>query len=450
MYEKNALLSELLQNRDIKNLKKELALTNEVDIAEFITELSREQTLVVFRILDKDICAEVFANLDPDSRQQIIEAFTDAELKPLIEDLFVDDAVDMLGELPAGMVKRVLRNATAETRETINRFLNYPDGSAGSIMTAELVDVKAEMTVGEVIAQIRETGIDKETVYCCYVTDATRRLTGVLSFKELLYAPDDDLIAEVMTEEVISVSTSDTAEHAAAVISKYNFLAVPVVDAELRLCGIVTHDDALDVMKEEATEDFHKMAAVTPLEKPYLKTSVLELYKNRIPWLILLMFSSMISGFIIGRFEPIIALMPMLVAFMPMITATGGNAGAQSSTLIIRDMATGDICPRDVLRVALRETACGAVCGIALGTVNMLRVIITHGITSDMLLTAGLTSLSIVAAVVIACAVGGLLPLLARALNLDPALFAAPLITTIVDALSILLFYSAATAIFIG
>ena len=443
-------LKTLLSERRYRMLRDRLAELNEVDIAEFLGTLPAEQALAVFRMLPKDLCSDVFRELEPEDQQSVINSINDRELHGIIEDIFVDDAVDMLEELPANVVHRVLRAAAPGTRDTLNLFLNYPHDSVGSVMTAEFLDLKAGMTVSEAVAHIRLTGLDKETLYVCYVTDAKRVLTGVLTFKDLLYAGEEDTVGEIMNPDVISVRTSDDKELAASLISKYGFYALPVTDAEHRLVGLVTVDDALDVMREEATEDFHKMAAVLPTEKPYLKTTVFEMYKSRILWLIFLMFSAIISGVILGRYEAIIAAMPVLVSFMPMITGTGGNAGSQSATVIIRGMAIGEIALRDFWKVLGKEVTVGLICGIPLAAFTLVRVLIADHSRPDVLLLATLVSLALLLTVVISKAIGGTLPMIAKKLGADPAIMAAPLITTIVDAVALLMYYSSATRLFLS
>ncbi|MBC8536530.1 magnesium transporter [Feifania hominis] len=434
-------LRELVEAKKYVELKTILAEQNEIDVALFLEELDPEPATVVFRILPKEMAAEVFAALSAPVQQHIVEAITDRELSAIIEDLYIDDAVDMLEELPANVVKRVLRNAKPDTRTLINQFLKYPDNSAGSIMTAEFVDLKKAMTVRDAFAYIRRTGIDKETVYTCYVIDASRRLEGVVSVKDLFLARDDQLIEEVMDRNVICASTLDDPEEVAHLFSKYGFLSLPVVDHEQRLVGIVTVDDAVEVIEQEATEDFEIMAALSPSETPYLKTSVLSLAKNRIVWLLVLMVSAMLTGGVLGKFEHAFAAMPLLVTFIPMLTDTGGNAGSQSSTLVIRGMAVGEIENRDFLRVLWKELRVSMLVGAILSLVNFVRLIITYPGNEMIALTV---ALSLFATVVIAKTIGGVLPMAAKFLKADPAIMAAPLITTIVDAVSLLVYFNIA------
>ena len=432
----------LLERRDLHALRAALLEENEVDIAEFLEELPQDKIVVVFRALPKEMAAEVFSNLEPDTQQVIIQSATDQEVSAIVEELYVDDAVDMLEELPANVVKRVLKAARPDTRKLINQFLNYPDNSVGSIMTAEFTDLKQSMTVAQAIAHIRRTGENSESVYTCYVTDAGRRLEGVLTIKELLLAQDEQLIADLMETDVITAETTEDQEEAVARMMKYDFISLPVVDKEGRLVGIVTVDDVMDVMEEEATEDFEKMAAMAPSEKPYLKTSVLSLAKHRILWLLVLMISGMITGGILGRYEAAFSVMPLLVTFIPMLTDTGGNAGSQSSTLVIRGMAVGDIALSDFPKVLWKELRVSLLVGAVLSLVNLVRLLLSYPGNELVCVTV---TLSLFATVVLAKTIGGALPMLAKLVRADPAIMAAPLITTIVDALSLVLYFTIAS-----
>lgn len=431
-------LLELLERRDLHALRAALLEENEVDIAEFLEELPQDKIVVVFRALPKEMAAEVFSNLEPDTQQVIIQSATDQEVSAIVEELYVDDAVDMLEELPANVVKRVLKAARPDTRKLINQFLNYPDNSVGSIMTAEFTDLKQSMTVAQAIAHIRRTGENSESVYTCYVTDAGRRLEGVLTIKELLLAQDEQLIADLMETDVITAETTEDQEEAVARMMKYDFISLPVVDKEGRLVGIVTVDDVMDVMEEEATEDFEKMAAMAPSEKPYLKTSVLSLAKHRILWLLVLMISGMITGGILGQYEAAFATMPLLVTFIPMLTDTGGNAGSQSSTLVIRGMAVGEIQLKDFAKVFWKELRVSMLVGVVLSAVNFVRLIITYPGNQMVALTV---ALALFVTVLLAKTVGGVLPMVAKLCHADPAIMAAPLITTIVDAISLVVYF---------
>ena len=437
-------LLELLERRDLHALRAALLEENEVDIAEFLEELPQDKIVVVFRALPKEMAAEVFSNLEPDTQQVIIQSATDQEVSAIVEELYVDDAVDMLEELPANVVKRVLKAARPNTRKLINQFLNYPDNSVGSIMTAEFTDLKQSMTVAQAIAHIRRTGENSESVYTCYVTDAGRRLEGVLTIKELLLAQDEQLIAELMETDVITAETTEDQEEAVARMMRYDFISLPVVDKEGRLVGIVTVDDVMDVMEEEATEDFEKMAAMAPSEKPYLKTGVLSLAKHRILWLLVLMISGMITGGILGQYEAAFAAMPLLVTFIPMLTDTGGNAGSQSSTLVIRGMAVGEIQLKDFAKVFWKELRVSMLVGVVLSAVNFVRLIITYPGNQMVALTV---ALALFVTVLLAKTVGGVLPMVAKLCHADPAIMAAPLITTIVDAISLVVYFRIACAL---
>ena len=437
-------LLELLERRDLHALRAALLEENEVDIAEFLEELPQDKIVVVFRALPKEMAAEVFSNLEPDTQQVIIQSATDQEVSAIVEELYVDDAVDMLEELPANVVKRVLKAARPDTRKLINQFLNYPDNSVGSIMTAEFTDLKQSMTVAQAIAHIRRTGENSESVYTCYVTDAGRRLEGVLTIKELLLAQDEQLIAELMETDVITAETTEDQEEAVARMMRYDFISLPVVDKEGRLVGIVTVDDVMDVMEEEATEDFEKMAAMAPSEKPYLKTGVLSLAKHRILWLLVLMISGMITGGILGQYEAAFAAMPLLVTFIPMLTDTGGNAGSQSSTLVIRGMAVGEIQLKDFAKVFWKELRVSMLVGVVLSAVNFVRLIITYPGNQMVALTV---ALALFVTVLLAKTVGGVLPMVAKLCHADPAIMAAPLITTIVDAISLVVYFRIACAL---
>ena len=437
-------LQELLERRDYHALRAMLAEENEVDIAEGIAQLPQEKAVVAFRTLPKELAAEVFSNLPPETQQIIIQSATDQELSAIVEELYVDDAVDMLEELPANVVKRVLKNARPDTRRLINQYLNYPENSVGSIMTAEFTDLRQTMTVAEAIDHIRRTGADSESIYTCYVTNASRKLEGVVSIRELLLAGDDQRVADLMEADVITAETTEDQEEAVARMMKYDFISLPVVDKEQRLVGIVTVDDVMDVMEEEATEDFEKMAAMAPSEKPYLKTSVFALAKHRIMWLLVLMISGMITGGILGRYEAAFATMPLLVTFIPMLTDTGGNAGSQSSTLVIRGMAVGEIELRDFVKVFWKELRVSLLVGVVLSAVNFVRLIITYPANEMIALTV---ALALLVTVLLAKTVGGVLPMVAKLCHADPAIMAAPLITTIVDAISLVVYFQIASAL---
>ncbi len=431
----------LADAKDFRRLKEALGQMQEADIAAFMEELDGEHIIVVFRMLPKETATEVFAFLPVETQQHIIGSITDAELERVIEELFVDDAVDMLEELPANVVKRVLENAHPDTRKLINQFLQYPDNSAGSIMTAEYVGLRKSMTVEEAFAYIRTYGVDKETIYTCYVMDHKRTLEGVVTVKDLLMNPYGARVEEIMDPHVIKAVTTEDQETVAETFHRYDLLSLPVVDQEARLVGIVTVDDIVDVMEQEATEDFEKMAAMTPSEKPYLKTSVFSLARNRILWLMILMVSSMITGGILGKYENAFAMIPLLVTFIPMLTDTGGNAGSQSSTLVIRGMAVGEIQPGDIFRVFWKELRVGMLVGVILGAVNYVQLMIRFPGNETVCLTV---VVSLVLTVILAKTVGSILPMAARFLKLDPAIMAAPLITTIVDGFSLVIYFQIA------
>lgn len=436
-----ALCRQLLEEKKFRELRELLCEENEVDLAELLETLPVEQAVLAFRALPKELAAEVFSLLPPEFCRSIVEAASDRELSEIVEELFVDDAVDILEELPAGVASRMLRQATPETRQLLNQFLRYPDGSVGSIMTAELVKLKRTDTAAGAIARIRRMGEDCESIYTCYVTDEHRMLQGVVTLRQLLMAADEATVESLMEPDVIAARTTDDQEQAVETMMRYDFLALPVTDAEGRLVGVVTVDDVMDVMEEEATEDFEKMAAMAPSEKPYLKTGIFTLARHRILWLLVLMISGMITGGILGRYEEAFAALPLLVTFIPMLTDTGGNAGSQSSTLVIRGMAVGDIDLRDFPRVLWKELRVSVLVGAVLAAVNFVRLVIQYPGNQLICLTV---TLALFATVVIAKTVGGVLPMAAKLIHADPAIMAAPLITTIVDALSLMIYFAIA------
>lgn len=445
-------LLELLKSRRLKSLQYELEDMNEFDIAEFLTELGEEDKLKmasVFRLLSKEQGAEVFAELDAPEQEVIINSITDKELTEIVEDMYVDDAVDMMEELPANIVKRVMRAATPETRALINQYLKYPDNSAGSIMTAEFVDLKKYMNVRESIARIRRVGEDKETIYVCYVTNAHRRLEGVVTVKDLLLSDDEDVIENIMDTNVIFVRTTDDRSEAAERISDYDLLAIPVVDKEDRLVGIVTVDDVIDVLEEEATEDFDLMAGISPSDKPYSRTGVVEMWKRRIPWLMFLMLSATFTSMIITHFEDALAKTAVLTGFIPMLMGTGGNSGSQSSTAVIRSLSIGDTEPSDILSVIWKEIRVAVLCGVCLACVNFVKMLVVDRMllgNSDVTVIVALTvSITLVFVVIFAKAVGCTLPMAAEKIGIDPAVMASPLISTITDAVSLLIYFALAT-----
>ena len=414
-----------------------------MDIALLLSELDDKALALAFRLIPKDKAAEVFANMDASMQTYLVQVFTEKELKELVEDLYMDDTVDMLEELPANLVTRILDTVSAEDRIKINELLNYPADSAGSIMTTEYVDLRKNMTVAQAMAHIKETGIHKETIYTCYVTER-RRLIGTVSAKELMTESDDMVIETLMETEIISVGTHTDKEEVARLFTKYDLIALPVLDEDDHMVGIVTFDDAMDVMVEEATEDITKMAAINPSEKPYFATSVLDHAKSRIPWLLVLMFTSIITGAIITKYENAFAAIPLLVSFIPMLMDTGGNCGSQSATLIIRGLALDEIHFRDLFRVIFKEFRISLICGGVLAAANGIRILIMYRDPQLALVIA----LSLVATVIISKLIGCTLPLFAEKLHLDPALMASPLITTLVDTFSILIYFNIATMLF--
>ena len=439
---------QLLDERRMKELQLRLEDMNEFDVAEFLSEIGDNRMPMVFRLLSKQMAADVFANFDSPEQEQIINSITDSELSAIIEELYVDDAVDMMEELPANVVKRVMRTATPETRRLINQYLNYPENSAGSIMTAEFVDLKKYMNVRESIARIRRIGEDKETIYTCFVTSADRKLEGVLSVKDLLLSDDETVIEDIMDTNIVFCMTHDDQEEAAEKISDYDLMALPVVDKEGRLVGIVTVDDVIDVMEAEATEDFELMAAMTPSDKPYSRTSAWDMWKRRVPWLMFLMLSATFTSMIINSFEDALAVQAVLIGFIPMLMGTGGNSGAQASTAVIRSISLGDTEPDDVGRVIWKEFRVAILCGVTLAAVNFAKMLLVDRILLNndgvTLTVAAVVSLSIVLIVMFAKVVGSVLPIAAEKLGVDPAVMANPLISTITDAVSLLIYFEIA------
>ena len=433
----------LLQQRQYKAVRSILDVMNEVDIASLLSEFDDKELALAFRLIPKDKAAEVFANMDSSMQTYLVEMFSEKELKELLDDLYMDDTVDMLEELPANLVNRILDTVSSSDRALINQLLNYPEDSAGSIMTTEYVDIRRNMTVAQAMMHIKETGIHKETIYTCYVTER-RRLIGIVSAKDLMTTDDDILIKDLMETEIISVKTHTDKEEVAKLFTKYDFLAIPVLDADGLMVGIVTFDDAMDVMVEEATEDITKMAAINPSEKTYFDTSVFTHAKNRIPWLLILMFTSIITGTVITKYENAFAAIPLLVSFIPMLMDTGGNCGSQSSTLIIRGIALSQIRFKDIFRVIFKEFRISLIVGAVLAVTNGVRIMIQY----DDLNLALVIALSLIGTVIIAKLIGCMLPLLASKVNLDPAIMASPLITTLVDIFSILIYFNIATSLF--
>ena len=442
--QRNDELSALLDSRNMRALKQRMEEMNEFDVAEFLSEIPDNRMPMVFRLLSKETASDVFANFDVPDQERIINSMTDSELAGIIEELYLDDAVDMMEELPANVVKRVMRAATPQTRALINQYLNYPEDSAGSIMTAEFVDLKKYMSVKESFARIRRIGEDKETIYICFVISSHRKLEGIVTVKDLLLADDDTIIEDLMDRNVIFATTTEDQESVSEKFSDYDLMALPVVDTEGRLVGIVTVDDIIDVMEQETTEDFELMAAMTPSDKPYARSGILEIWKNRIPWLMFLMLSATFTSMILTHFESMLAVQAALIAFIPTLMGTGGNSGAQASTAVIRSLSLGDTEPRDALRVAWKELRIALLCGLSLACVNFVKMLIldgmimkNDGITIPVALTV---SLAILFIVIFAKVVGSMLPIAAEKIGVDPAVMANPLISTVTDTVSLLIY----------
>ena len=437
-------LMELLDNREMKQLQRRMEEMNEFDVAEFLSELDDNRMPMVFRLLTKETAAEVFANFDTPEQEKIINSITDSELAGIMEEMYVDDAVDMMEELPANVVKRAMRTATPATRNLINQYLRYPENSAGSIMTAEFIDLKKYMSVKESLARIRRIGEDKETIYVCFVISADRKLEGIVTVKDLLLADDDTIIEDLMDRNVIFASTTEDQESVSEKFSDYDLMALPVVDKEGRLVGIVTVDDIIDVMEQETTEDFEIMAGMTPSDKPYSRTGIFEMWKNRIPWLMFLMLSATFTSMILTDFENTLSVQAGLVAFIPMLMGTGGNSGAQASTAVIRSLSLGDTEPRDALRVMWKEWRVAFFCGLTLAAVNFAKMLLVDGmlLANDnvTVAVAATVSVSVLFIVMFAKVVGSMLPILAEKIGVDPAVMANPLISTVTDAVSLLIY----------
>ena len=440
-------IQKLLKEKKLNELRKVINNLNSVDISVILEELSeeidKENLLIAFRILTKEKAGEVFSYFSTEMQEKLIQNLTDTELKNVINELYMDDKVDLLEEMPSDVVERILKNVKSTDRETINELLKYPEDSAGSIMTTEFVDLKEYMTVEEALKRIKQIGLEKETIYYCYVLSRNRKLSGIIDLKRLVITEDTEIIKNIMETNVIKVTTLEDKEEVAKVFNKYNFLALPVVDKEDKLVGIVTIDDAMDVMQDEATEDLEKMAAMSPKEDSYFATSVFKHAKNRIVWLLILMLSATITGGIITKYEDAFAAIPILVSFIPMIMDTGGNCGSQSSTLIIRGLATDEIKIKDIFKVIWKEIRVAIIVGIILAFANAISVVLQH--KSIMLATT--LGITLILTVILSKLIGCCLPLLAKKLKLDPALMAAPLITTIVDTCSILIYFNIATLI---
>ena len=433
---------ELISENKIVEIRNELLEMNAVDIAEMLEEIEKHHLVKIFRILPKDIAAGVFSYIPVELQQYIIESITDNETRNILEELFFDDAIDFIEEMPANLVKKILKNTDYNMRKLINQFLNYPEDSAGGIMTIEYVDLKKEMTVDQAIEHIKLTGIDKETINTCYVIDANRKLEGVVSIRKLILSNGTDLLADIMNDDAIYIHTMDDQENTAMLFKKYDLLAMPVVDNERRLVGIITVDDIVDIIEQENTEDLQKMAAMQPSEEEYLKTGVFALAKYRIMWLLILMISATFTGNIIKRFENVLQSVVILTAFIPMLMDTGGNAGSQSSVLIIRGLALGDIKKKDALKVLWKELRVSLIVGVVLASVNFFRLLYIEKVSLLITVTVCVT---LFCTVVLAKVIGGLLPIAAKSVKLDPAIMASPLITTIVDAFALIIYFSMAT-----
>ena len=445
-------LLKMLEEKKYIPLREMLSTMNPSDVAGLFADLEDERIPLAFRLLPKELAAETFVEMEPDAQELLIRSFSDNELKEIVDELYVDDAADIIEEMPANVVKRILKSADPEMRRSINQILRYPESSAGSIMTTEYVTLRPDMTVGEAILRIRRQGVDKETIYTCYVTASDRHLLGLVSVKDLLLTEDDETpIKDIMLTNIISVTTVTDQEEVARTLSKYNFLALPVVDGENRMVGIVTFDDAMDIMEDEATEDMELMGGMTPSEKTYLRSTAFDLFKNRIPWLMLLMFSATFTGLIITAFEGALAAQVALTAFIPMLMGTGGNSGAQSSVTIIRALSLDEIRFCDVWRILWKELRTALMCGISLAIVCFAKIWLIDRMlmgNEDITLMVNLVvCLALCVTVIIAKIVGGLLPLAAKAMRLDPAVMASPFITTIVDALSLLVYFLFAQAL---
>lgn len=440
---------DLLKHKDYKTLKMLISQENPADLALLLDELPKEDAVITYRLLPKELATEVFSHLEGDNREALITAFSDKELEEVVADLFIDDAVDLIEEMPASVVKRILKHTSPEDRKIINEILNYPKDSAGSIMTTEFVTLRRDMTVEQAFDRIRKTGVDKETIYTCYVTDDTKKLLGTVSVKDLLLSDYSTHIEDIMEDNPISVVTTDDKEDVAKQLTHYDFIAMPVTDTENRLVGIVTFDDAMDVIEDETEEDFAIMAAMSPSEDGYFKTSVFVHAKNRIFWLLFLMLSSTITGSIIAKYEEAFAALPILVAFIPMLMSAGGNCGSQSSTMVIRGLAVNEIRFKDFFKVIFKELRISVIVGVILSVINAVRILIMYRNSQecDSAVLALIVSLTLVLVVIIAQIMGCCLPMLAKKLKFDPAIMAAPLISTIADTCSVLIFFNIAMTI---
>ena len=444
-------LAALVEGKKYTTLRDILVTMNAVDVAAIFEDMPQDKLPLLFRLLPKELAAETFVEMDPETQELLIQGFSDNELKDVVDELYVDDAVDIVEEMPANVVKRILKQADPEMRKMINEILKYPDDSAGSIMTTEYVSLRPNMTVEEAIKRIRRVGVDKETIYTCYVTETNRKLIGMISMRTLILADDDDVIEDIMESNVISANTLEDQESVAQMFTKYDFSALPVVDQENRLVGIVTVDDAIDVLQEETTEDFEKMAGMAPSDKPYLRTGILETWKSRVPWLLVLMLSATLTSMVLTSYETSLAACTALTAFIPMLTGTGGNSGTQASTAVIRGLSLGEVEFSDTLQVIWKEIRVAVMCGVTLAACNFVKLmtvdrILLHntGVTATV---AFVICLTMVFTVLCAKTVGSLLPLLAERIHLDPAVVASPLVSTVVDVVTLIIYLPVARAI---
>lgn len=449
----NEEILQLIEEKKYARLRELLSEMNPADIAQILTDVPERELPVVFRILPKELAAEVFVEMDTEMQQLLIEAFSDTELREVMDELFMDDTVDIIDEMPATVAKRILRQTDPKTRKMINQLLAYPDDSAGSIMTTEYIDLKTDMTVEQAFDKIRRIGLDTETIYTCYVTDASRHLLGIVSVKDLLLNEKSCVIGDIMDENIIYANTLDDKEEVAGQFEKYDLMALPVVDKENRLVGIVTVDDAIDVIQEEATEDIEKMAAILPSDKTYFRTSVFSTFKARIPWLMLLMISATFTGAIISSFEEKLTVLPALIAFIPMLMDTGGNSGSQSSVTIIRSISLGDVQFKDIGRVLWKEFRVALCCSVALAAINFIKMwlidyMLLHTFDQGkQFAEIAVVCLTLFFTVIVAKIIGCVLPIIAKKIGFDPAVMASPFITTIVDAVSLFIYFNIAIAV---
>ena len=437
-------LENLIDSGEFQLLKNGVTDVNPVDVADLIEGLPAAKAVLLFRVLPKDYAAAVFANLYSETQESIVGLLSDNEISNVVEKLFLDDAADFVDEMPATIAKKILAHATPETREQINTLLKYKKDSAGTKMTVEFVSLKRTLTVAQAFERIRKVGTEKETIYTCYVTNSERILEGVITAKKLLLSDPEQLVGDIMDTNLVMAHTDEDREAVARLFERYDFLTIPVVDSESRLVGIITIDDIIDVVEEEATEDFEKMAGMSPSDKPYLKTGIVKLARNRMAWLTALMLASILTGAILEAYETALAEITMLMFFVPMLMDTGGNSGAQSSTMVIRGLALGDVLPRDFFRIIWKELRVGMLAGTLLAAVNVVRILIQYGFDGDMLRITIVVSVTLLFTVVLANVVGGVLPIAAKKVKVDPALMAAPLITTIVDVSALLVYFAMA------